>query len=290
MSKYYCLIAGLPDITLDDTKLNYSVSEFKEELEPVLSGRDKLLVRWFFLKYDNANLLLYLRKSLSEFDTKGVFSPEDVEDICEMVKDERKIPEKLFVPSYFAEIIREYYARFNEEASSAHHILWEDRLSSLYYNEAMTCKNDFLASWFELNLNIGNVMVAKNCRDHGLDKEVYIVGDNEVAKLLRQSGARDYGIDGSLDYITSLQQITEEKDLFIRERNLDVLRWNWLEENTMCKTFDIVSVISYLLRLEMIERWIGLSKIRGEETFRGLVLNMKRGSSESLEQFKENNK
>ena len=30
LSKYYCLIAGLPNISLDDSKLTYSVSEFRK--------------------------------------------------------------------------------------------------------------------------------------------------------------------------------------------------------------------------------------------------------------------
>ena len=32
MSKYYCLIAGLPQIALDDSKPFYTVASFKEEI------------------------------------------------------------------------------------------------------------------------------------------------------------------------------------------------------------------------------------------------------------------
>ena len=291
MSKYYCLIAGLPEITLDDTKKTYTVAEFKEELTPILSERDKKFVRLFFLKYDNKNLLSYLRRgSLTGFDTKGVFSAEEIREICSLMKNEKKAPEKISVPAYFLNFIKGYYARFEEEVTPEHHILWEDKLSSSYYNEAMKCTNGFLASWFELNLNIGNILAAHNCREHGLDRGAYIVGDNEIAKMLRKSNMRDFAVDNPLEYITELFQIAEEKDLFMRERRIDVLRWNWLEDNILYKTFDIVSVIAYLLRLEMIERWIGLSKSHGEDTFRGLVANMKRGSLSTLEKFKENNK
>ena len=56
MSKYYCLIAGLPNISLDDSKLTYSVSEFRKELDGILTSCDKKLVDLFFLKFDNKNL------------------------------------------------------------------------------------------------------------------------------------------------------------------------------------------------------------------------------------------
>ena len=297
MSKYYCLIAGLPDITLDDTKLTYSVAEFKDELEPILSTQDKKLTRLFFLKYDNSNLLSYLRKSsFSKFDERGNFSTEDIKGICDILRSKEKKTAKKSFPAYFTEFIKGYYSRFDEEEeigevkAPENNTLWDDKLSSSYYNEAMKCSNSFLSSWFEFNLNIGNVMAALNCREHGLDREIYIVGENEIAKQLRKTSSRDFVVENPSEYITELIHITEEKDLFMRERRLDVLRWNWLEDNILYKTFDIVSVLAYLLRLEMIERWIGLSKIRGEETFRGFVKNMKRGSSESLEKFKENNK
>ena len=44
MSKYYCLIAGLPNIALDDSKLTYSVADFRTELAGILSAKDKKLV------------------------------------------------------------------------------------------------------------------------------------------------------------------------------------------------------------------------------------------------------
>ena len=57
MSKYYYLISGLPNIALDDSKLAYSVCEFRTEIEDMLSSKDKRLIDLFYLKYDNINLL-----------------------------------------------------------------------------------------------------------------------------------------------------------------------------------------------------------------------------------------
>ena len=58
MSSYYCLVAGLPDVNLDDGKLNYTVENFKSELYPELSRKDQLLIDLFYLKYDNADCIL----------------------------------------------------------------------------------------------------------------------------------------------------------------------------------------------------------------------------------------
>lgn len=62
MSKYYYyLVAGLPELTLEDSKLSYTVADFKAELYPDLSDEDRRLIDLFYLKFDNANVLKLLR-------------------------------------------------------------------------------------------------------------------------------------------------------------------------------------------------------------------------------------
>ena len=67
--------------------------------------------------------------------------------------------------------------------SEKEYISWEDRLAALYYEYAMKCGNKFVADWFELNLNINNVLTAITCRKYGFDKANYIVGHNEIAEI-----------------------------------------------------------------------------------------------------------
>jgi len=141
-----------------------------------------------------------------------------------------------------------------------------------------------------MNLNMGNILSVLNCRKYGLNKEHYLVGNNEMAELLRLSNIRDFNFGNATDYLTELSQIVEDKDSMSREKHLDLLRWKWLDTHTFFKTFDFESVVAYMLRLEMIERWLKLDKARGEKTFRQLVSELKRESVETLEEFKENYK
>ena len=43
MSKYYYLIAGLPEVALDDGRRPYTVADFKAEVMPMLSATDRPL-------------------------------------------------------------------------------------------------------------------------------------------------------------------------------------------------------------------------------------------------------
>lgn len=290
MSKYYYLTAGLPNIALDDSKLTYSVSEFRTELDGVLSYYDKKLIDLFYLKYDNKNLVARAKNPDCDPDERGSITYDDFNDLFKALKEEEMPPRSIHIPPYFLEFFKMFFEEEIKGNKVANEVLsWEDRLAALYYAYAMKCGNKFVAAWFELNLNINNMLTAITCRKYGFDKAAYIVGHNEVAESIRTSNARDFGLGDSVDYLPELQRIAEESDLIVREKKVDLLKWKWLDDHTFFKTFDIESVFAYLLKLEMIERWVTLDKATGEKTFRELVGAMKKGSENALEEFKRNN-
>ncbi len=290
MGKYYYLVSGLPDISLDDGKLAYTVADFKAEMEATLSAKDQKLIDLFFLKYDNANLLACLKEADAPLDPRGRITREEFEAVYKALKEEEKLPKNEAIPAYHVTFIQRYLAEEqSEQKGEKAQVSWEDQLAALYYEAAMKAPNPFVAGWFELNLNINNVLTAITCRKYGFDKSLYIVGHNEIAEQIRTSNARDFGLSDAVEYLPELQRIAEETDLYARERKIDLLKWKWLEEQTFFKTFDLERVFAYLLQLEMIERWVNLDKARGEQTFRELVGAMKKGSDHALEEFKRNN-
>ncbi|MDR1556615.1 MAG: DUF2764 domain-containing protein [Tannerellaceae bacterium] len=293
MSKYYYLIAGLPNISFDDSKLPYTVTGFREELGNYLSDADTRLLNLFILKFDNENLLEQIQHPGYDPDTRGRFTYEEMSELLKGLKDEKE-EEKPFknknkrFPSYFETFARAFLETKEKEEKPP--IPWEDYLSALYYAYAMKSRNKFVAGWFELNLNIKNILIALTCRKYKWDKTAYIVGDNKTANKIRTSNARDFDLGDSLECLPAAMRIAEESDLLLRERKVDLLKWEWLEETTIYQTFDVENVLVYLLKLEMMERWAMLDKNAGERSFRELVGVMKKGSDNVLEEFKRNNK
>lgn len=82
-------------------------------------------------------------------------------------------------------------------------------------------------------------------------------------------------------------QIAEEADITKRERMIDALKWEWLEEECFGKVFDIDSLLAYYLRLQILERWTRLNAEAGEATFRQIVHGLKAESNRSLQAFKQ---
>ena len=61
MANYYCMIAGLPDIDLQDTKPGVGIEDMREQCEEALSEQDKKLLFYFFLHFDCVNLVKLLK-------------------------------------------------------------------------------------------------------------------------------------------------------------------------------------------------------------------------------------
>lgn len=270
MNKYYCFLAGLPEISFDDGKLSYSLSDFIADLDSSLSVSDRKLMHLFRLKYDNLNLLAYLNNKEATFNPLGNYTAEQFEQVILSIREEDPFPKKV-LPSYLFKYLNEYV---NEELTGKG-LSNEDYLSSLYYDYASTVSNRFVREWFILNLNIGNILSAFAARKMGWDLDKVVVGNNNVAKIIRANNTRDLGLTDELDYLETLIRLSEEKNLFESERKVDLMKWDWLEEKTLFIYFSFENVFSYLLRLEMIERWLQLSKETGEQMFRSLITQMK---------------
>ena len=269
MSKYYYLVAGLPELTLEDSKLSYTVADFKTELYPALSEEDKKLIDLFYLQFDNANVLKLLKDKDAAIDSRGVYSAEDLAEYILLLKDGGELADSVF-PSYLSIFISEY---FNVPAEED--FLHEDRLAALYYDYAMKCKNKFVSAWFGFNLTMNNILVALTARKFKMDIAPLIVGDTEVCETLRTSSARDFGLAGEVDMLELLVKISETEELVEREKKIDQLRWNWMEEATFFNYFTLERLFVFLLQLEMIERWISLDKEKGNQLFRSIIAALK---------------
>lgn len=268
MSTYYCLVAGLPDISLDDGKLSYSVSDFKAELYPDLSAQDRKLIDLFYLKFDNTAILKLLKNKDAVIEDKGNFSAEELLQLIEAVR-EGDTPDKKY-PSYQVNFVSQYLQLSQDELYRA-----DDLLAALYYSYGMSSNNAFIASWFEFNLNLNNILAALAARKYKLEVSSVIVGATSICEQLRTSNARDFGLNETLEYFEALQRIADIEELVEREKKVDMLKWKWLEDESFFHYFTIERIFVFLMQLEMIERWISLDKEKGNELFRKMIQDLK---------------
>ncbi len=268
MSKYYYLIAGLPELALEDNKLNYTTSSFREELYPELSSNDKAIIDLLYLEIDNQNLLLLLNDKNAAVSKEGVYTSEDLVKLIEIVRigeDKAK-----GFPLYMVSFLENY---FSEKYTGD--ILLENILTGLYYDFAMKCKNKFVKEWYEFNAILNNLFIAISSRKHQIDYQDQIIGSDSIAQQIRQSSARDFGLGSVLDYLPAVMRISEEENLLMREKKTDMLKWNWMEDQTFFNYFTIERIFVFLLQISMIERWLPLDTEEGNRYFREIINSLK---------------
>ena len=272
---YYCYIAGMPDIQIDNAKSIPAQEEILCELKQLLSKGDMALLNILRLKYDNANLLKYLDDREAELNPLGTLTAQDWNELIEIIDNSDELN-----PAHDGRLLKyilDFYTTIRNEQSEEKIGFREDFLAALYYKYGMECKNKFVANWFEFNLNINNILTALTCRKYGWDIKSAIVGDNVVAETIRNSvSARDFNLKAEIDYFDALVSISETTNLLDREHRIDALKWNWLEENTFFSSFSIEKVLSFWLRCELMHRWDNLSMEEGAEIFRQMINNLKK--------------
>lgn len=272
---YYCYIAGMPDIQIDNAKSIPAQEEILDELKQILSKGDMALLNLLRLKYDNDNLLKYLDNRDVELNPLGTLTTQDWTELIDLIdnSDELNPARDRRLLKYMLDFYTTIRNEQNEEKIEFH----EDFLAALYYKYGMECKNKFVAEWFEFNLNINNILTALTCRKYGWDVKSAIVGDNIVAETIRNSvSAHDFNLKTEIDYFDTLVSISETANLLDREHRIDALKWNWLEENTFFNAFSIERVLSFWLRCELMHRWDNLSMEEGAEIFRQMINDLKK--------------
>ena len=271
-NQYYYFVAGLPDFSFNSTKLPFTVAEFKAMLYDEIKPADRKLIDKYFLEVDKENLLKLLRDKEAELQETGVYTRKQMLGVINSFKEDSEEKEEEMLP-FFEHFIKEW---LKEDAESENKN-WEDILAALYMDYGVNVKNTLVSQWFTLNLNIGNVLAAIYGRKYGFDVKKVVVGNNRIAKIIRaNSGSRDFGLTQELDYFETLLKISEDTDIYERERKIDKFRWKWLDENTVFDYFNIEYLFAYLCKLAILERWVQLNAEEGEQVFRELISNMKK--------------
>ena len=264
---YYYLIAGLPDIGMDDTKTACSLESFRAEYYPQLSAEDRRLVDLLSLERDNHNLLALLADKDAVLAEEGLCTADDLREAIRRTREEEKWDACL--PVYFRDFIHEL------DADEDGPVMPVDRLAAHYYRYASGVDNVFVSRWFQFNLDLNNILAAITARKYHLPVAEVVIGNGEVAEALRTNSSRDFGLSGTFDRMEEIQHIAETVNLVEREHKIDSLRWNWLDEESFFDYFGIEKLFGFLVKNQIVERWMKLDASIGGEMLRTMIAQMK---------------
>lgn len=270
MANYYCLIAGLPEIDFSDSHPGYSMDELVEQLHESLTPWDaRLMANFFFLQRDCKNLVGYLKDPEAELMYQGAYTREQYHDLVKSAEEMNFNVHRY--PSFLSIFAREW--AFNKDKKG---YFPEDEILYLFYKYAIdNCSNKFVREWYQMNMDINNILTAILARKYGWNIADYIQGEGEVQEKLREENTPDFGLSREMDYMKELIQIADQDDPVKKEKMIDALKWLWLDDNTFFEPFGIESVFAYMCKLEMQYRWANLDVEKGKESFEQIIENLR---------------
>ena len=278
MANYYCMIAGLPDIDLKDTKPGLSIEQMREQCEEVLTPGDRKLLFYFFLRFDCVNLVKLLKNPEAEIDQWGNFSLEQFRDLITSATELNFNVHRY--PAFMSIFAREY--AFNKDKAG---YFPEDEMMFQFLDYVIrTCPSRMMRRWYKLNLDITNILTAMLARSQGWSVGDFIKGEGEVQEMIRENKTKDFNLGLEFDYVPQLMKIVDEEDPVRKEKMIDAFKWVWLDERTFFEPFSMEAVFAYLCKLQMQERWARLDVEQGKETFRKIIDDL-RGEAKVPEEF-----
>ena len=130
--------------------------------------------------------------------------------------------------------------------------------SAEFYRRALAHGNRFIREWFRFDLDLRNATVA--FLNDSLGRP-----DGQDLVLLAEREADEFPEE------EAVQDVLNRADLLQRERGLDDLRWQKIDELTVLDVFDIELVLGFVAKLKIIDRWLQLDPESGRALFRKLV-------------------
>lgn len=167
-------------------------------------------------------------------------------------------PEHFVAEEILAEIREQLSARDNSVLDLLLEGYDPDKLDAEFYRRALAHGNRFIREWFRFDLDLRNATVAFLNDSLGRPEGQDLV-------LLTEREAEEFPEE------EAVQQVLNRADLLQRERGLDDLRWQKVDELTAMDVFDLELILGFVARLQIIDRWLKLDPESGRELFRKLV-------------------
>ena len=267
-SNYYYLVAGLPDLLLDEGKQPISSVDFLYEATEQLFAADLNLLNLLRLPFDNQNLLSLLLKSGKAFDKKGSI---DEDDLTAALKCADSLPDYM----------QRFIEGFRENRPPAPGLTAADQLAWFFYEEMTDHSDPFIREWYTFDLQLRNVLAGINSRkglphfdELATEREkavsVLVIGRDDIAEAILRSNAPDFGLSTLLPWVDRLVTLSHS-EMAEFEKGIDTVRWEILNEMTIASYFRAETVFAFFIKLTIVERWLLLDTKTGKVQLERLV-------------------
>ena len=143
----------------------------------------------------------------------------------------------------------------------------KDQIGLELYKEALSHRLGFIREFFQFDLNVRNQKVRYLNQALGRDPEKDVLS-------LRDPEAEETGLEPEepeFKESAQLQRILEGHDILSRERGIDDLYWEKIDEITLFDYLNFDKILGMMVKMMIIRRWLVLDEETGRAMFKKLV-------------------
>ena len=143
----------------------------------------------------------------------------------------------------------------------------KEQLGLEFYKEAFAHRLGFIRKFFRFDFDVRNQKV--RYLNHALGRDA----EKDVLKMTDPE-AEENGIEQEepeFKESEKLQAILEKNDILSRERGIDDLYWDKIDELTLFDYLNFDRIMGVIVKMMIIRRWLVLDEQTGREMFKKLV-------------------
>lgn len=154
----------------------------------------------------------------------------------------------------------------------------KDQIGPDFYKEALSHRLGFIREFFQFDMNVRNqkVRYLNNALGRAPEKDVLSLRDPEAEETGLEPEEPEFKEAGRL------QAILEGGDILSRERGIDDLYWDKIDELTLFDYLNFDRILGVAAKMMIIRRWLILDEETGREMFKKLVEEV-RGTFKGVE-------
>jgi len=241
--RYYFLAAYLPELQFDDRKVKFGLRDLLDE-RFYIPDEDWKEFEILMLSRD----IFIIEKLLSGKSVHIEYSVFPVEFWRDEVRSPKEAPE--FLVDFLKQIEG---APFGPRQM--------DMLNTAYLEYVQkNSKSELIKKYFSFKFDLKNLTAAIRARKKNMNVADHLVGETEVVDTLSRSNAEDFGLSDEFPWVQDLIA-TDSPDRY--QELIEKILWEYLDELTGTDPFHFNVILSYLIKVQMLEEKLALSEEEG---------------------------
>ena len=143
----------------------------------------------------------------------------------------------------------------------------KDQIGYEFYKDALSHRIGFIRDFFQFDLNVRNqkVRYLNNALGRSPEKDILSMQDPEAEETGLEPEEPEF------KEAAVLQSILEGNDILSRERGIDDLYWDKIDELTLFDYLNFDKILGVVAKMMIIRRWLILDEETGRAMFKKLV-------------------